>query len=370
MFHQQNMNQQNSNQQNRNHDMTILAIDLGKANSAWCLYHAGGDGHRFGTVKTTRQQMHDLLVELRPDRLVIEIGCSAGWVHDLATALGIQVQVANTNHEAWRWKNVKRKTDRDDALKLAQLSAMNQLPTVHMPRREVRAWRSLIAYRRSLVDRRTAIRNNVRAILQREAIEHPRGKKGWSLKAQATLENLASFDADELWRFELGVELRLHAALEAQIAMVEKKLLAIASRDDRVKRLKSAPCVGDRVAETIVAVIDDPHRFRRGREVGCYIGLTPRKFQSGAMDRDGGISGEGHALLRSLLVEVSWLGVGRWKVPWMVNLFERICRGSKHRRKIAIVAVARHLLIRCWAMLRDESAWREPSEGEVLKMAA
>ena len=88
--------------------------------------------------------------------MVIEIGSAAGWIHDLAVTMGLEIQVANPNHEAWRWKNVKRKTDKDDALKLAQLSAMNQLPTLQLPSTEVRQWRSLIGYRNTLVARRPA----------------------------------------------------------------------------------------------------------------------------------------------------------------------------------------------------------------------
>ncbi len=76
--------------------------------------------------------------------------------------MDIPVQVANTTHEAWRCKNVKRKTDRDDALKGAQLSAMNQLPTVQLPCSRVRQWRSLIGYRWMLVTRRTAIKNHIK----------------------------------------------------------------------------------------------------------------------------------------------------------------------------------------------------------------
>lgn len=53
-------------------------------------------------------------------------------------------QVANPNHEAWRWRNVKKKTDRVDALKLARLSAVGQLPLVHVPCAKTRQWRSLI----------------------------------------------------------------------------------------------------------------------------------------------------------------------------------------------------------------------------------
>jgi len=109
-----------------------------------CLYGIEGDTQQFETVLTQPTVFHDLFVLHEPDRVVIEIGSQAGWVCDLAEALEIEIQVANTNHDAWRWKNTKRKTDRDDALKLARLSAMNQLPLVTLPDSRVRQWRSLI----------------------------------------------------------------------------------------------------------------------------------------------------------------------------------------------------------------------------------
>ena len=353
-----------------NHDMTILAIDLGKRSGVFCDYDAPTAQAAYGKVKMTRQAMHDLLSERSPDRLVIEIGPAAGWIHDLAASMGIEIQVANTNHEAWRWKHVKNKTDRRDALRLAQLSAMNQLPMVYMPDPVVRAWRSLIAYRRTLVKRRTQIKNNIRAILDREGLSMPAGKSGWTKQSLGALSEMASVDDGALWRFELGVELALLGPLQREIAEVEKRLNKIAGRNESVQRLKQAPAVGDRLAEAIVAIIDDPHRFARGRDVGCYVGMTPRIFQSGTMDHQGRISGAGNAMLRSLLVEVAWLGVKRFKVPWMVAVYERVRRGSEKRKKTAIVAVARRLLIRCWAMLRDETPWREPEAGVALRLVA
>lgn len=97
--------------------MKLLAIDLGKFKSVACLY-CGEEQTAFRTVETRPQAVHDLLVEMAPERLVIEVGTVSGWVYDLAVALGIEVQVANPNTEGWRWQRVKRKTDRDDALKL------------------------------------------------------------------------------------------------------------------------------------------------------------------------------------------------------------------------------------------------------------
>jgi len=119
--------------------------------------------------------------------VVIEVGAAAGWVKDLCEALQVEVAVANPNGEAWRWKNIKRKTDKDDALKLAQLSAMGQLPTVTLPSTRIRQWRSFIAYRHTLVSRRTAIKNSIRAILDRQGLTHACGKSGWTQSAIAAL---------------------------------------------------------------------------------------------------------------------------------------------------------------------------------------
>ena len=89
--------------------------------------------------------------------------------------------------------------------------------------------------------------------------------------------------------------------------------------------------------------------------MAAYAGLVPRVFQSGSVDRKGRITGAGNRYLRSILIEVSWLGLKT--NPWMKEVFDRVCRGSKARRKIAIVAVARRVLIWCWAMMRDDRDW-------------
>ena len=99
--------------------------------------------------------MHDLLVqqgagEDPSQTLVVFETCDCGgWVYDIAAALGFVVAIANPSHEAWRWTKVKRKTDRDDALKLASMAAMRQLPTVHMPSPQQRQKRRLVHQRRS-----------------------------------------------------------------------------------------------------------------------------------------------------------------------------------------------------------------------------
>jgi len=342
--------------------MKILAIDLGKFKSVMCVYDSVTHEHEFGKVQTRPQVMHDLIVEHQPDRVVFENGGQAGWMRDLCEALGVEFEVANPNHEGWRWKNIKRKTDRDDALKLAKLSAAGQLPTVQLPPRRVRQWRALIAYRSSLVGRRTAIKNGIRALLDRQGERMRSGRSGWTAESLERLRSMSrpieSLSIDELWRGQLALELKAFEQVQALLRAVESKLDAIAESDDRVARLRTIPGVGPRLAETVVAVINDPHRFASRREVASYVGLVPRQFESGTMSRQGRITGAGHGLLRSLLVEVSWLM--RQHNPTMAAVFDKVCRGSKTRRKIAVVATARRLLVICWAMLRDRTTWQPP----------
>lgn len=337
--------------------MRILAIDLGKSKSVACVYETETAEHRFTGIETTPAVFHDLIAAEAPARVVIEIGPIAGWVCDLCRAMGVEVQVANTNGEAWKWKNVRRKSDRDDALKLAKLSAMQQITAVHVPTPVVRAWRQRIEYRHALVGRRTAIKNSIRSILMRQAVAWPAVHGGWNQECLRTLAALAAHEDGAAWRRMLRLELDQLDTVEASIHAVEKELDAVAERDRRVALLRTIPGVGARIAEVVVAVIDDPHRFRSGKQVGSYAGLTPRRYQSGEQDRQGRISGAGHRLLRNLLVQAAW--IGQRLSPWMKRVFQRALGGKAGRKKIAIVAVARRLLVVCWAMLRDGTPWRD-----------
>ena len=120
--------------------------------------------------------------------------------------------------------------------------------------------------------------------------------------------------------------------------------------------LETTPGVGPRTAEAIVAHLHEPGRFNNGKQVSAYAGLVPRQYQSGELDRRGRITRRGPALLRKLLVECAWVML-RYN-RWARAVYQRLCRG-KARKKQAIVALARKLLVRCWAMLRDQAPWRD-----------
>ena len=342
--------------------MKILALDLGNFKSVACEYDTQNNTKpQYETIVSTKAAVRELLQRRQPARVVIEICPLAGWVCDVARELGVEIQVAGTNEQRSRWRNVKRKSDRRDALKLAHRSALGELKLVHVPEQKIRQWRSLINYRQQLVRRRTRIKNHVRALLLRENLSWVRGKSGWTQQAVAKLEQLAlslnEVGADELWRGELGSELAALKATNSQLQQVEKKLNQIGKANEQVQQLQSAAGVGRRLAEALVAQFDQPRRLKNSKEVGPYLGLVPKQWQSGETERLGHITRQGSRVVRALLVEASWAAV-RYN-PRIRELYQRIKRNNKNRRKIAIVAVARRLAVYCWAMLRDGTRWRD-----------
>ncbi len=91
--------------------MKILAIDLGKFKSVACVYESSTGEHFFTMVRTKPGDIHDLLTRHRPERVVVEIGSAAGWVHDMALTMGLPIQVANPNHEASHVEHCQAKPD-------------------------------------------------------------------------------------------------------------------------------------------------------------------------------------------------------------------------------------------------------------------
>lgn len=340
----------------------ILAIDMGKNKSVCCHYDPQSGKERYKTVPTSPQSFHDLLVEHPDDTVVIEISPLAGWVADLCQTLKINLKVVNTASEQWSWKKIKNKSDRKDARKLAVMEAMNQHRYVHMPSSQGRQWRELIAYRDDQVSRVTACKNRIRGLLDRQGQRWAAGSAGWTEAAIGQLNTLAKplaeCDNDNLWRGMLHEELQSLQQAQAHLAQVTAKLNQIAEQSERVRRLKTAPGVGNRTAEIVIAMLDDSSRFHNVRQVGAYAGLTPRQCQSGQMDRQLGISHAGSKLLRKMLVQSAW--AGQQTNPWMKQTFERVCGGKADRKKKSIVAVARKLFVRLWAMDRDKKDWNGP----------
>jgi transposase len=291
---------------------------------------------------------------------VVEACANAGWAHDLARAHGLAVKVANASGEAWEFQHLQRKTDRDDALRLAELEARGQLPTVALPDPATRQRRALIAHRQALVGRRVGAQNRIRALFAGQGLPAPRGHRAWTELGLAGLAGPAKPPADcapgEVWRGMLHLALADYRHLLGQIAAAEAAPDALAAADPATQLLTTIPGVGPRTAEAVAAHLGDPRRFASGKEVSAYAGLVPRQYQSGESDRRGRITRRGPSVLRKLLVGCAWAML-RYNA-WARAAYARLTRGGTTRKKPAIVALARRPLVRCWAMLRDGAPWR------------
>ena len=339
---------------------TILAIDLGKYKSVACLSRSIPD-QRFVKFSTCRAELTKLLDKHRPDVVLIEACLLAGWVHDLCAAKGVRCLVANTSGEAWKFKHIKRKTDRDDALRLVEIYRLGKFPTVHVPPKEIRELRGLIELRQKLVGRRVAAQNRIRAILVVQGLPAPRGAHAWTVLGLPGIAQYARPLADceplELWRGRLHLTLTELEQVQGLLDVAEKKLDALGEDNAGVQLLQTIPGVGPRTAEAVNAFLPKPELFRTTKQVSAYGGFVPRQYQSTETDHRGRITKRGPRTLRKLLVECAWVML-RYNT-WARKVYRRLTHGGKTRKKQAIVAVARKLLVRCWAMLRDGTVWRE-----------
>jgi transposase len=309
---------------------TILAIDLGKYKSVACVHDQATGEIRFTTFETTRAELRRLINQEQPAVVIIEACLLAGWVHDLCGELGVRCLVANTASEAWKFKHLKRKTDKDDALRLAQLYLLGQLPTVTLPPATVRQRRSLIAARQTLVGRRVAVQNRIRALFVAQGLPAPRGAKAWTAVGLAGIATqakpLGACGPDELWRGLLELALIEYRQVSELVAQAETRLDALGKQSADVILLETVPGLGPRTAETVAAYVHDAARFKTGKQVSAYSGMVPRQHQSGEMDRRGRITKRGPALLRKMLVECAWCMV-RYNT-WARGIYQRLTSGS------------------------------------------
>jgi len=250
-----------------------------------------------------------------------------------------------------------RKNDRVDAEKLAKLLFLDEVPPVHVPSCEVRSWRSMIQHRRKLVGEQTRAKNGIRSLLRSQGIQAPRGL--WTRRGLAWLASVQlATELDELQRDIMRERLESVASM---IKRVEQVLNRKTEAHPGVQLLRTIPGVGPRTGEAVVAYIDEPGRFHSNKAIGCYFGLIPKQDASGRSNRLGHITREGPSVVRSLLVEAAWQGIRR--CPRIRKVYERIMRGDKERKKIALVATAHYLIRAMLAMLQTGEVWRESAEA-------
>jgi len=288
-----------------------------------------------------------------PFLVCFEASCGYGTLYDALSKVANRVVVAHPGHLRLIFRS-KRKNDRIDAERLARLLYLDQVPEIHVPRIEVRDWRSLIELRQREVNQQIRCKNRLRALLRHHGVILPKGGKWiWTKAGRAWLSALEW--PTESSRMQCSIMLASLAGAEELVHQVTRHLDELGGQHSGVELLRTIPGVGPRTAEAVLAYLDDAHRFERVNQVGSYFGLVPSQDASGGMNRLGHLTKNGPSTVRRLLIEAVWQSV---RLDGGIRgYFERLHRGKKDRRKIALVATAHKLLRSMHAMLRTGETW-------------
>jgi transposase len=319
-----------------------LGLDLGDRSSRFCLLGADGKVLKEGHVGTTRTALRRKFAGVDPMRVVIETGTHSPWVADLFKELGHEVIIADARRLQLIARN-RRKSDRRDADLLARLGRVDtQLLHPIRPRTVgVRQDLTLLRSRAVLVEARTKLVNHVRGTTKSLGYRL-RSCSARSLHQQITGQLPASIQ--EL----LDPVLRTIASLTERIRELDQRIeeLCRTSYPDTAK-VRQVQGVGPLTALCFVLTIEQADRFDRRRQVGAYLGLVPRRDQSGASDPELHITKTGDRMLRTLLIQCAHYVMGPFAHDSDLRRFglRLASRGGKNARKRAIVAVARKLAV-------------------------
>lgn len=334
--------------------MLYVGLDVHSKLFVVCALDQGGQVVKRGRFREVPQLL-TFFEELEgPFELCYEASCGYGRWFELFTKYASRVVVAHPGQLRLIFRS-KRKNDRIDAQKLAQLLALDLVPPVHVPSADVRAWRELINYRTGVVGKRTRAKNEIRALLRTLGIAAPKRPGLWTKKGLAWLGTLEL--EQRLQRVRLRQLVDEIEMLTRNIKEVEAELGVYSKDSTAVYQLQTIPGVGIRTAEAMVAFLDDPHRFRKAKQVGAYFGFVPCQDQSADKNRLGRITREGAPVVRHFVCESTWQAIRR--SPTVAAYFKRIHRGDKERKKIALVATAHYLVRVMWSMLKNGTLWKE-----------
>jgi transposase len=252
------------------------------------------------------------------------------------------------------------KTDKLDANGLARLLRNGTLPSVWIPRGELRDQRELPRMRLVLVHMRTALKNRIHATFAKYAI-HFEGESDLfgSRGLLAINKHLAALPPET--RRSVEQELALLDDLARQIDQAQRRIHEVIAVTPQIKLLMSLPGVGPVLAITIALEVGDIGRFPDNAHLASYAGTVPRVSSSGGKTRFGKTRPDVNHYLKRAFVEaanVVVLNQSRWPSRHVVQLYQRVRANKGHGK--AAVAVARHLAESTYWVLKRQEPYVEP----------
>lgn len=337
----------------------FAGLDVSTKETAICIVDQNGKIFCEGQVPTEPYDIHEYLNNsgVSLDSVGLEASNLAIWLHRDLTCKGHKVICIETRHAKAAMAAQNVKTDKNDARGIAQMMRTGWYKPVHIKTEASQKLKMIINNRKCLVGQRVAIESQIRGTLKIF------GMKVGEISRQSyekRVRELIGNDAE----LEIAISplLDVRALIMKHTRTLDKLLMAAAQKDPICHQLMSAPGVGPLTALLFKANIDDARRFRRSKEVGVQLGLTPRKYASGEVDYNGRITKCGDHLLRNHLYEAAAVVLRQSTrkcalKTWGLQIAKR--SGTKKAR----VAVARKLSVILHKMWISNSDFKWSAES-------
>jgi transposase len=344
-----------------------IGLDLGDDTSVLHVLDVEGETVERGKVRTREPALRRRLGSMPPSRVVIETGTHSPWVSRVLADLGHEVIVANARRVEMISKSTQ-KTDDDDAETLARLGRVDPrlLSPIHHRGRQAQIDLATLRSRDAVVGCRSKLIACVRGQVKSLGLRLP----GCSAEC---FHRKAREDAPEELREALEPLFEQIGQLTQQIRGYDRRIEELCEeRYPETKVLRQIKGVGPITALAFVLTIEDPTRFRRRRSIGAYLGLRPRRRQSGNSDPQLRITKEGDPMLRRLLVSCARYILGPFGDDSDLRRFgmKLVGRGGKAARSKAAIAVARKLAVLLLSLMITSERYEPLRNANIASEAA
>ena len=332
----------------------FIGIDVSLASSAICVLGEGGKVLKEAKIASEPEAFVSFMKDLPYE--ITGIGLEAGplsqWLHKALADAGLPTVLMETHKVKAVLKAMPVKTDRTDALGVAHLLQLGWFSAVHCKSVTAQEMRALLTARNSLQQAAIKLELSVRGVLRN--FGHKMGKISKSRFDERVRELIEGNEM--LTAMSLPI-LRVRAVLRSELAKFEKLARGMARKYPVCRLLMTVPGVGAVIALTYKSAVDDPTRFRRSKDIGPWVGLTPKLDESGERSVMGSISKTGDAGLRCALYQAANIMLNRGGENWLKSWAERLAERTNKRNKVK-VALARRIGVVLHRMWMDNTEFR------------
>ena len=335
-----------------------VGLDIHKKTIAYCIKVEDGTIFRRGEIASERKALMLWLTRLpKPWKGAMEATLFSGWIYDFLKPHALELKVAHPQMLK-AITAAKKKNDRDDAERIADLLRVNLLPECHMASEEIRELRRILRYRNLVVRTAVKMKNKMSGLLMEVGASYNKKRLHGKKYFNELLEKVEDVPPSVIDLLKLS-----RASLE-MFEGVQKKLIATLKGNEmirqRVERLMTVPGVGEVTALTWVVEMGDIERFAGVRKAISYCGLCSGQRESAGKEQRGPISKKRNKHLQTVLIEAAKLAP-RWS-PQLAELYEKeLARGNRNR---ATLSVARKLVAYMLAVEKRRASFQAAKETE------